>query len=202
MCATGHCTITASPCQDVAVPNPRRTSQKAIVAAALEIIAQDGTETLSMRAVARRLGLAPNALYNYFPDRKRLEAALAAEGIRRMRAALKKSTAGLEGAGAVRRTCRSYLRFARSHPALYAMMMRKHPDSPELLAARAGLREISLGLFASIGNPQAALKANFAAWALLHGLAVLEREGLLENSELPTEAPLAISVLLTGLPEA
>jgi len=60
------------------VANPRKTSRKAILAAAVEIVERDGTETLSMRAVARRLGLAPNALYYYFRDRKALEAAVAA----------------------------------------------------------------------------------------------------------------------------
>jgi hypothetical protein len=97
---------------------------------------------------------------------------------------------------------RSYLRFARAHPVLYAMMMRKHPDSPELLAARAGFRELSLGLFASIGDPLAASKANFASWALLHGLAELEREALLDHPELSADASLAISALLAGLSRA
>ena len=128
-----------------------------------------------------------------------MEAAVAAEGIRRIHAVLKKTAPGPPRADTVRRICRSYLRFARSHPALYAMMMGKHPDSPELLAARAAFRELSLGLFGSIGNAQAALKANFASWALLHGLAVLEREGLLEHSELPADASPAISALIAGL---
>ena len=170
------------------------------MAAAVEIVEGGGTDGLSMRAVARKLGLAPNALYYYFPDRKMLEAAVAAEGIRRIYGILKKAVAGAQGSAAVRRACRSYLRFARAQPLLYAMMMRKHPDSPELLAARAGFRELSLGLFAGIGNPQADSKANlFASWALLHGLAELEREALLEHSELSADASLAISALLAGL---
>ena len=181
------------------MPHPSKTSREAIVAAALETIEEGPNEDLSMRAVARRLGLAPNALYYYFRDRRMLEAAVAAEGIRRIHAVLKKAAAGPQGPDAVRRTCHSYLRFARSHPALYAMMMRKHPDVPELVAARRGFREFSQELFAGIGDPQAASKANFASWALLHGLVVLEREGLLANSELPTDASLVISALLAGM---
>jgi AcrR family transcriptional regulator len=184
------------------MPHPSKTSRKAIVAATLEMVDRGGTEDLSMRAVARKLGLAPNALYYYFPNRKTLEAAVAAEGIRRIHAALKRPAAGPPGADAVRRTCRSYLRFARAHPALYAMMMKKHPDCPELLAARAGFRDLLVSLFESIGKPRAASKANFASWALLHGLAVLERDSLLERSELPANASLAISALLAGLSKA
>jgi AcrR family transcriptional regulator len=152
-----------------------------------------------MRAVARRLGLAPNALYYYFRDRKALEAAVAAEGIRRIHAVLKKAAAGPPGPDVVRRTCRSYVRFARLHPALYAVTMRKHPDVSELVAARRSFREFSQGLFAGAGDPRAASKGSFAPWALLHGLVVLEKEGLLEDPELPSDASLVISALLAGL---
>ena len=152
-----------------------------------------------MRAVARKLGLAPNALYYYFPNRRMLEAAVAANGIRRIHAVLKKTSAGSQGAGAVRRTCRSYLRFARAHPTLYAVMMTKHPDLPDLVAARKDLHEFLQGLFAATGHPQPGAKAESASWALLHGLVVLEREGLLEDSELPTDASHVVSVLLAGL---
>jgi hypothetical protein len=131
-----------------------------------------------------------------------LEAAVATEGIRRIYAVLKKAAAGAPEGDTVHRACRSYLRFSRSHPVLYAMMMRRHPDSSELLAARAAFRELSLRLFASVGNPQAAAKANFTFWALLHGLAELEREALLDHSELSTDAPLAFSALLAGLSRA
>jgi AcrR family transcriptional regulator len=180
------------------VPHPSKTSREAIVAAAVELVDQGPTEDLSMRAVARKLGLAPNALYYYFRDRKALEAAVAAEGIRRMHAVLKRA-ARPRGPGGLRRTCHSYLRFARSHPALYAVMMKKHPDVPELVAARRGFREFSQELFAGFGNPPAASKANFAPWALLHGLVALEREGLLDDSALPADAALVISALLAGL---
>ncbi|HEY1204485.1 MAG: TetR/AcrR family transcriptional regulator [Bryobacteraceae bacterium] len=184
------------------MPHPSKTSKEAIVAATVEIVGRDGTEGLSMRAVARKLGLAPNALYYYFPNRKMLEAAVAAEGIRRIHAALTKPAAGPQGADAVRRTCHAYLRFARAHPELYALMMKKHPDCPELLAARAGFSDLLVRLFASIGSQQAASKANFASWALLHGLAVLERDALLERSELSADASVAISALLAGLSKA
>jgi AcrR family transcriptional regulator len=180
------------------MPRPSKTSREAIVAAAVKIIDEGPAEDLSMRAVARKLGLAPNALYYYFRDRKALEAAVAAEGMRRIHAVLKKAAAGPPGLGAVRRMCHSYVRFARAHPSLYAVTMRKHPDVSELVVARRGFREFSQVLFAGAGNPPADSKADFAPWALLHGLVVLEREGLLEDSELPADASRVISALLAG----
>jgi len=175
------------------VPNPQKTSRKAIVAAAAEILEREGTEALSMRAVARRLGLAPNALYNYFPDRKELEAALAAEGMRRLSAALKRAAKGEPDAEAVRRSFRAYLRFARRRPALYATMMRRYRDTPGLAAARAGLWDFFRGLFRSLEDPRLAQTAAFAAWALLHGTTALD------DADLSAAAFAAMGTLLAAL---
>jgi|SRR5271157_2579695 len=181
------------------MPYPAKTSEEAIVAATVAIIEERGVEGLSVRAVATRLGLAPNALYYHFPERKMLEAAVAARGMRRINAALRKIVARLRGEDAVRRACRSYLRFARSHPAVYAVMMRKYPDVPGLLAEREGFREVSKTLLAGLGERRAASKANIALWALLHGLIELEREGLLEPIELSAGASFGVSALMAGL---
>jgi AcrR family transcriptional regulator len=127
-----------------------------------------------MRAVARRFGLAPNALYNYFPHRNGLEAALAAEGMRRLHVALKRATKGAQDAETLRRSRGAYLRFARGRPALYAMTMERHAGTPEPLAARAGLRDFFGTLFRSLEEPRKTQTAACAAWALLHGMAVLD----------------------------
>ena len=58
------------------MPQPPKTSESEIVAAALTLLETKGLDGLSMRAIARRLGLAPNALYHRFPSRGALEDAL------------------------------------------------------------------------------------------------------------------------------
>jgi AcrR family transcriptional regulator len=179
--------------------HPAKTSEEAIVAATIEIIEHGGMEHLSVRAVARKLGLAPNALYYRFPERKVLEAAVAAEGMRRIKAALGKTVARLQGEDPVRRACRAYLRFGRSHPAVYAMMMKKYPEVPGLLAEREGFRKVSVSLFADLGDRRAAAKASSALWALLHGLVELEMGGLLEPRELSAAASFGVSAMMAGL---
>ena len=179
--------------------NSEKTSQKAFVAAALEIVEQDGTEALSTRAVAKRVGLEPDALYNYFPDRKRLEAALAGEGVRRLHAALKRATRGAAGAEAVRRCCGAYLRFARRRPALYAMTMKRYPNNPGLLAARGDLRDFFRTLFTSFEDPRSAQTAGLAAWALLHGMVAQERDGLLHDADLSADSLSAVWALVAAL---
>jgi len=179
--------------------HPAKTSEAAIVAATVEIIERQGIEQLSVRAVARKLGLAPNALYYRFPERKILEAAAAAEGMRRINVALNKAIARFEGEDAVHRACRAYLRFGHSHPAVYAMMMKKYPEAPGLLAEREGFREVSVGLFAGLADQRAASMASAALWALLHGLVELEIGGLLKPRELSADAAFGASALMAGL---
>lgn len=51
-------------------PGPRRTlSEQAILDAALALLAELGAERVTIRGVAARVGIAPNAVYTYFPDK-------------------------------------------------------------------------------------------------------------------------------------
>ncbi|MBN3507612.1 TetR/AcrR family transcriptional regulator C-terminal domain-containing protein [Mycolicibacterium septicum] len=56
------------------MPRPRSLSQAQLAAAALAVVDADGLEGLSMRAVARWLGLGTMSLYRYVADRDELEA--------------------------------------------------------------------------------------------------------------------------------
>src|SRR5688500_253650 len=48
----------------------------AVLDAARRLSEREGAAELSLRALARRMGVAPNALYSYFPDKAALLAAL------------------------------------------------------------------------------------------------------------------------------
>jgi AcrR family transcriptional regulator len=51
-------------------PGPRRTlSEQAILDAALALLAERGADGVTIRGVAARVGVAPNAVYTYFPDK-------------------------------------------------------------------------------------------------------------------------------------
>jgi AcrR family transcriptional regulator len=55
------------------VPRPRSLTDAQLVAAALAVIDRDGLAALTMRAVARELGVATMGLYRYVTDRQALE---------------------------------------------------------------------------------------------------------------------------------
>src|SRR5438552_17078267 len=51
-------------------PGPRRTlDEQTILGAALALLAERGTDGVSVRGIAARVGVAPNAIYTYFPDK-------------------------------------------------------------------------------------------------------------------------------------
>jgi AcrR family transcriptional regulator len=55
------------------VPRPRSLTGDQLVAAALAVVDRDGLPALTMRAVARELGVATMGLYRYVADRQALE---------------------------------------------------------------------------------------------------------------------------------
>jgi AcrR family transcriptional regulator len=51
-------------------PGPRRTlTEEEIMEAALELLDEGGAGAASVRGIAARVGVAPNAVYTYFPDK-------------------------------------------------------------------------------------------------------------------------------------
>ncbi|MEU6169742.1 TetR/AcrR family transcriptional regulator [Streptomyces tanashiensis] len=55
------------------MPRPRSLSLDRLAAAALAVIDRDGLAALSMRTVAKELGMSPMGLYRYVSDREELE---------------------------------------------------------------------------------------------------------------------------------
>lgn len=51
-------------------PGPRRTlTEQTILDAALTLLAEHGADGVTIRGIAARVGVAPNAVYTYFPDK-------------------------------------------------------------------------------------------------------------------------------------
>lgn len=176
--------------------------------AALE--AQDASE-LSLRALARELGVSANAVYRHFADKDALLSALAAEGFRRFARAQREARAQLDTDPAA--TGLGYIRFAQRHPALFRLMFGRFTracDSAELqeaaLAAFGQLLEDSRASGAAgqvQPNPgaidEATMLRAIARWSLVHGLSHLMLEGQLSFFGPGTASePLAAAVLMAS----
>lgn len=150
--------------------------RRALIDAALALVAEHGPAALSLREVARRAGVSHAAPAHHFGNKAGLLTAIAAEGYRLLATALGAASGAAEP---FRAQGVAYVVFATDHPAHFVVMRAPdllHNDDPDLGAARAeaGLH-LSGGASARMTTDDAA--APVAAWALVHGLASLLLEG-------------------------
>ena len=162
---------------------PAKISRAAIVQIALQMVEEGGAEPPSLRAIARRLRVAANALYNYFPDRADLNAAIAVAGSRKMLAAVKRGIGGTEAREALDRFSKAFLRFARNHPQLYDFLNENHPDGQEAATLFREWAELMNLAWRPFYEPALMPKVIFAHAALLHGMITLERQWLWRNAK-------------------
>ncbi|HSK35936.1 MAG TPA: TetR/AcrR family transcriptional regulator [Actinomycetota bacterium] len=162
---------------------------------ALELIAQEGPSAVSLRALARRLGVSHAAPANHFPDKAALFTAIAVEGFGLLAEAIEDGVRQL-GPDATagqrfRAAGRAYTGFALAHPAHFAVMWQRdllHQDDPKLVAAGdttfelllGGVRDIQSEGWAAGRDPQAVA---YLAWSVVHGLAALWLGGSLQRGQ-------------------
>jgi len=151
---------------------------------ALEQLRSSGTESLSLRALARAVGVSQTAPYRHFKDKDELLAAIATRGYLSLLGAL-------QAAGKIAPECpqeqlfafaRSYVDYAAENPELFKLMfgpslqpLGKYPELRDASRETLSLvqqflqRGIDLGDF----KPQDITYLANAAWAGIHGLATL-----------------------------
>jgi AcrR family transcriptional regulator len=142
------------------------TRREEIVAAARELLEEEGDAGLSMRRVADRVGIRAPSLYKHVPDKAALEVELIAAGLSEIAAAL------AAGGPSVAGVARAYRSWGLAHPSLYALMTAR-PLPRERLPAGLEDRAAAPVVDAFGGDPDRAR----AAWAAAHGLTSLELAG-------------------------
>lgn len=154
--------------------------RSALVEAGLKALESTDPGELSLRQLAREVGVSATAVYRHFPDKRALLGALADTGVTMLfeeqKAASDAAGGGKLGFAA---TGRAYVRFAIAHPGLFRLIF-THAElagGPELDDNPAGrlLRANSEALGG--GDPQAARAIMVRAWAVAHGLSMLILDG-------------------------
>lgn len=167
--------------------------RQALIDGALQILAKESAEAITLREVARRAGVTHAAPYRHFESKEALLAAVAAEGFARLREELERVRDSKEGDALDRlhELGMAYVRFALKHPAHYRLMF-----GPEFAhrAAHAGLEDSSRAAFALIlegvrQGQEAKLvrddemvQVGLAMWSLVHGLSLLIMDRQLEDA--------------------
>jgi AcrR family transcriptional regulator len=152
-------------------PEGQSPRQRQIVAAARELLEQEGADGLSMRRLADRLGIRAPSLYKHVPDKQALEAAIISDAFAeladRSEAAARQVPDARLGAIAA-----AYRAYAIEHPHVYRLMT-AGPLPRERLAPGVEDRAARPLLDALGGDADLAR----ATWALAHGLTILELDG-------------------------
>jgi AcrR family transcriptional regulator len=160
----------------------------ALIAEGLRLLAERDAEALSLREVARGVGVSATAVYRHFPDKGALLTALAREGLAQLGAAQRAAAQAAGGGDAgFAATGRAYVRFALANPALFRLIF----TTPALAAAKAaGTLESEAGELLQANAARAAARRGgeaathaVQAWALVHGLAMLMLDGQIPADE-------------------
>jgi AcrR family transcriptional regulator len=178
----------------------RAVRAEAILDRAMEIVAADGVEGLTLHKVAASLGYVPAALYRYFGSKDALLAALQRravakihDGFREDQAAWAAASAGLAedvvALGGVLRGARFYLRMPETNPHVYRLVAMLLADPRELVSDEEARKAEPLlvgligevrGLFARAEAAAAlaggdGLERTLALWAALQGALALAK---------------------------
>jgi AcrR family transcriptional regulator len=162
---------------------PAKTDRARILSAAMEQLARDGMEKLSLRSLAASLDLAPSALYRYFASRSQLEAAIVAEITEHVHQGLRKAAGRKPPEQAIRALVRAYIRFAHEQKHFYEVFLRPCAETPEGEAAHIALWNFVLEQVGRISGPKKAPEAAIALWALLHGFVGLASAGVFDRGK-------------------
>ena len=178
--------------KDVSVPLRERC-----VDTALTIIGEHGLDKLSLRDVARRLGVSHQAPYKHFPSRDHLLAEIVRRCFARFNAAMAASPTHRDPMLTLRERGLTYLRFAAEHPLEYRLMFGdpipdKH-DHPEMLAeahyAFHSLQETVAAVEGVPSDDPRAVRDAFFVWSTVHGFATICKTKVMEQHNMhgPTD---------------
>lgn len=164
--------------------------RRALIDEAAAVVAEVGVEALSLRQVARRLGVSHAAPAHHFGDRSGLLTAVAADGFELFNPHMASAVlAAAEGPPIeiLLALARGYASFADEHPGHFAVMFLPNLvrlDDPAYRAASDAAFDALLAVIEACqaagwraDEPSRSLAA--AAWSLAHGLTVLRSQGSL-----------------------
>lgn len=192
-------------------PDLRQT----LIDAAINLINEKGISDLSLRQLARQVGVSHNAPYRHFETKQALLMAVAEEGFAALRdTLLKAKTASRENPSEQLSAIGiAYVKFALTHPAHYQVMFGDYRNHCCESASLAEVSKQAFGVLVNIiqeGQDQGIFREgdtiNLArvAWSLVHGQAMLKLDDRLQiESETEFNAFLSFStqMLIEGIKE-
>ena len=181
--------------------------REALLEQAERTVRERGADALSLRELAREVGVSHGAPRRHFPDRQALLDAVAEAGFDRLGAELRTAAdgAGEEFEPRLRATAATYVRFATRDPALLDLMFAgKHREtSGALHEAAENAFAVMLELIAQ-GQAEGALepgepeRVGLVLFSTIQGIASLVSAGIVQPDQLEALVVDAIAHFLRG----
>ena len=186
--------------------------RQAVMDVAVTHLRQSGIESLSLRAIARELGVSQTAPYRHFGDKNGLLAALACGGFEHLTEVMADAfQANHQGAEGFQQAGLAYVGFARSRPEVYRLMFGAGIVDRRQYSALNSASDAAFGFLVAmieqgiqsgwIVSQDVQLLAN-SAWAMVHGLSTLMIDVLGEGMnevDIAKQLQLATHVLGLGM---
>jgi len=155
-----------------------------ILAAARQLFAKEGYESVSMRRIAQKIDYSPTTIYLYFRDKHELIQELCEETFSLMTKKIEKAVSGVgDPVDRVKRGLRAYVEFGLQHPNHYrtTFLTPRHDleGTHEMGSAGRGAFESLLGGVArcvqdGLFRETDVMAIGQALWSMVHGLTALQ----------------------------
>ncbi len=192
--------------------------KQAVLAAATDMIREQGVHGFSMRQLAQKLGVSRTAAYHHFKDRQQILEALALAGFNEHKAWLDELSAQTESdqtrlafEASYREYIRRYIDFADKNPEIYELMFgadiwRRQKPSSEL---EDFAKQVFIDFIAwikqaqdqrQIGDKYSSRMSGQLAWATIHGICRLIIDGVYTDARsLQQVVEMAMDEILNGV---
>jgi AcrR family transcriptional regulator len=179
----------------------------ALLVQAERTLREQGSEELSLRGLARQVGVSHGAPRRHFADRQALLDALAETGFARLGDELRAASdaAGEDYQSRFRATAAAYVRFATRDAALLELMFAgKNRDQSSTLhnaserAFAAILELIQQGQHTGMLQPGEPVRTGLLLFATMHGIAALVTAGIIDTGQLDGLVSDAVAQFMAG----
>lgn len=161
--------------------------RRALLDEAIAVVDVKGIGSLSLRALARRVGVSPTAPYHHFRDKAALVRALAEDALSDLDAVLADADAAhSDPEEQLRAQGVAYVLFAVDHPERFRLAFRPEMGGPfsglsdsntALPEHLTAFRHLVRAVRRLVDEPARQTKLATAAWSLVHGLSALLVDG-------------------------
>jgi AcrR family transcriptional regulator len=161
--------------------------KEALISAGLEILSKKGIESLSLRNVAKQIGVSHTAPYNHFRDKQDLLAAISAAGHKQFHIVLLETYQKFKNTpkDLITEIAWAYLQFALQNPDKFKLMFsgaleeeENHPEFEEITQKTINLFEEIIRFCQSNGalGEGNVYKIAITLWSSVHGFTMLVLE--------------------------